>query len=82
MTNKEKMATNRFLKSIGWTNGTLDTYVDSLGMAYRKGFIDALNDFGDKDIKRKMLREEMKEIVFDAVKKMKEDFCKEIGKGK
>ena len=72
----EKMVIDRFLKSVGWTNENLDTYLDSLGMAYRKGFIDAFERYNEKPYKGTY--EETEKIISDAVKKTKKDFYREM----
>jgi len=78
----EKMVIDRFLKSMDWTNKNLETYLDGLGLAYRKGFIDAVNDFGNKNILSTITMAEMEEIISNAIKKTKRDFYKEITGGK
>ncbi len=57
---------------------TLDVYLGGLEMAYRKGFEDAINDFGDKDIKKRISVEDMKEIMDSACKKTRKEFYKEL----
>ena len=57
---------------------TLEIYLDGLAMAYKKGFVDAINEFGDKDTKKGMFKEEMEEILNNATKKTRKDFYKEL----
>ena len=57
---------------------TLDVFLDGLEMAYKKGFTDAINDYGDKEIKGGMRKEEMEEIMSSACKKTRKHFYKEL----
>lgn len=72
----EKMVISEILKSVGWTNKIFDTYLNGLGLAYRKGFIDAFERYNKKPYEGTY--KETEKIISDAVKKNKEDFYREM----